>query len=111
MIKLTSSDLITLIIHSEQFNTLVTKILGDKLMALKTDIETLKAKIAANEAAVEAEFNEVKDILIALKQSLADLEGIDLSEQIATMDKVIAKVAKISEADIPEEEEPPVPVE
>ena len=67
-------------------------------MALETDILSLRDKLNSLATTISEEVSEVQAAVQALKDRVAQLEGIDLSAELANLDSAIAGVEAISDA-------------
>lgn len=108
MLRLTSDDFITIVLHSDRFDKILDKRIGEKIMALKQQIEEVDGAIAELNTKVEAERQQVRDLVQTTKDELnvkiaeleaavAELDGTSLSAQIQGLKDAAANVDKISE--------------
>lgn len=84
-------------------------------MSIMAGVNELKSSLAALSDKIDAEHAEVASILSELNAAVADLKAkldavteVDLSEEVATVEALTAKVAAIYEAPAPEVPAEPV---
>ena len=116
-------DLADFILCNGDFKTALNNAVEEKTMALRQDLEVLKAKLAEQGVAVGKEFEEVKAKFLALKSEIGtlttavndltakveELEGIDLSVEIGAINDSLAVIDSISESDAPVPTPEPTP--